>query len=112
MPVSHPIEEEEIFKEVISSRKVNYTYHLEEKRLPIRENVSKDLIERHLDNPSDLIDYSYEEDNHKREKYQLVFDKSTKYFLKIVLSMAEEELFIVTAHVVNKTRKELSQVLN
>ena len=107
----HPIEKEGRFKNELKSRQVNYTRHFEEDRLPYRQNVTKDLIEQHLSNPKDLVEYKYEEDNHNREKYQVLFDKSTKYYLKIVLSMTNGDLFIVTAHVINKTKKKLSQII-
>jgi hypothetical protein len=107
----HPIEKEEKFKNELQSRKVNYTRHFERDRLPYRQNVTKNLIEKHLEDPKDLVKYKHEEDDHNREKYQVLFDKSTKYYLKIVLSMTNGDLFIVTAHVINKTKKKLSQMI-
>jgi len=107
----HPIEKEEKFKNELQSRKVNYTRHFERYRLPYRQNVTKNLIEKHLEDPKDLVKYKHEEDDHNREKYQVLFDKSTKYYLKIVLSMTNGDLFTVTAHVINKTKKKLSQMI-
>lgn len=111
MSIDHPISDQENFKEELSVRDISYTRHFEEERLPYRSNVTKDLIEEHLQEPDNLVDFRYEEDDHKREKYQVLFDKSSKYFLKIVLSMSKGEIFIVTAHVVNKAKKRRSQVL-
>jgi hypothetical protein len=108
----HPIEDEEVLKQEIESRDIRYTRHFEEKRLPRRENVTKDLIKKHLRDPVDLLEFVFEDDDHRREKYQLLFDKSSKYYLKTVLSMEDDSLYIVTAHVVNKTKKEKSQVVD
>lgn len=109
--MTHPIETKDGIRKTLSRvSKINYTQHFEEERLPNRVNLSKDIIEEHLKSPRKLIEFEFEEDKHPRPKYQLVFDKSTKYYLKIVLSFDDNEVFIVTAHIVNKRRKELSQV--
>lgn len=107
----HPIGDEEVFKDLLKTRNIKYTLHFERDRLPYRSNVTKELIEKHLRNPEDLDEFVYERDNHKRQKYQTLFGKSSKYYLKIVLSIANEDLYIVTAHVVNKTKKEKSQMI-
>lgn len=101
----------ETFRHELSSRDIQYTRHFEKERLPYRQNVTKSLIEQHLENPDNLIDFVHSEDGHEREKYEAIFDKSSKYYLKIVLSMADESLYIVTAHVINKARRERSQVI-
>jgi len=66
--VLHPIENEELFKEELRIRDISYTHHFEEERLPYRANITKELIEEHLRNPSDLIDFVYSEDDHKKRK--------------------------------------------
>lgn len=108
----HPIDSEEALKREIESREIQYTWHFKEKRLPRRKNVSVELIETYLGNPVDLLEFVFEPDDHDREKYQLLFDKSSKYFLKIVLSMEGDSQYIVTAHVVNKSKKEKSKLLD
>ncbi|PSH01736.1 MAG: hypothetical protein BRC27_01080 [Nanohaloarchaea archaeon SW_10_44_10] len=108
---SHPLESEKEFKQALNEiKRINYTRHFEEERLPNRVNLNKKTIEENLNSPSNLIDFEFEEDEHSRPKYQLVFDKSNKYYLKVVISFKRNEVFIVTAHIVNKRRKELSQV--
>lgn len=83
----HPISDSKVLKSELMDRDVHYTWHFEHERLPYRENVDKDLLESYLDDPVDLLDFVYADDEHEREKYELLFDKSSKYFLKIVLSM-------------------------
>lgn len=107
----HPLKTEKEFKEELKDREIRYTWHFEQERLPDRSNVTKDLIEEHLQNPSALLEFKHVEDDHNREKYETLFDKSSKYYLKIVLSMSSGEIYIVTAHVINKTRKDLAQSL-
>ena len=107
----HPIEDRDKLDEAISVREVKYTRHFEEERLPRRENVSKELIEDNLSNFSGLVDFVYSEDDHSRFKYELLFDKSRKYFLKVVLSMDDSEVYVVTAHVINKAKREKSKMI-
>jgi hypothetical protein len=109
--VRHPIEERDVLQEAVSSREIFLTRHFQEERLPRRENVSRGIIFSHLEDMSDLVDFVYSEDGHSRFKYELLFDKSSKYFLKVVLSMDESRVFIVTAHVINKAKREKSKMI-
>jgi hypothetical protein len=109
--VMHPIEESEVLGEAVSSRDIVYTRHFEDERLPYRENVSKSLIEKHLRDFSGLVDFEFSEDGHDRAKYELLFDKSNKYYLKVVLSMDFESVYIVTAHVINKAKRDKSKMI-
>lgn len=109
--MSHPIDSKEgIEKSLNNITQIHYTLHFEEERLPNRVNLNKNIIEENLGSPDKLIDFEFEKDQHPRPKYQLVFDTSTKYYLKTVVSFDGNEVFIVTANIVNKRRKELSQV--
>jgi len=107
----HPVKNEKTFKNMISGLKLEYTKHFEKDRLPYRKNISKELIREYIGDPKDLVEFSYAPDNHVREKYEVLFDKSSKYFLKIVLSVSSEKVYIVTAHIINKTKKEKSKII-
>lgn len=109
--VEHPIKNKNCLEEAVSDREIKYTRHFKEQRLPRRENVSEKLIKLYLNDMSDLVDFAYSEDEHRRFKYELLFNKSTKYFLKVVLSMNRSEIYIVTAHVINKTKREKSKMI-
>jgi len=103
----HPIDEEKEFIEFLRGVDgVRLTHHFRVERLPGRPNISKELIEEHVRNPSDLVEFQYSRDEHSREKYECLFEKSTKYLLKIVLSAENGTIFIVTAHLINKERKD------
>lgn len=90
---------------------IKYTNHFEEDVNPERDNIGKELIEKHLRNPESLLKSEYQEDQHHREKYDLYFDKSSKYALRIVVSFSKDykNLYIVTFHVINKKRLDLAQ---
>ncbi|MDY6788505.1 MAG: hypothetical protein SVV03_00935 [Candidatus Nanohaloarchaea archaeon] len=106
--VEHPITETEKFKEMLGSiTEIKYTWHFERERLPYRHNVTKNLIEKHLNNPSDLLIFDHQKDSHRRHKYAAYFDKSTKYYLKIVLSVQDKKLYVVKAYIINRKRADL-----
>ncbi len=48
-----------------------------------------------------------QEYSHKRHKHATYFDKSTKYYPKIVLSILDQNPSIVTAYVMNKNKSRL-----
>lgn len=101
IPVQHVDEMRELLEHV---EVVDYSVHFEEDVNPDRDNVSKEKIERHLQNPETLEVVQYERDDHPRDKYLLYFDDSTKYYLKVVVSIADEYLNVVTSHVISKRR--------
>jgi hypothetical protein len=97
--------DERYLQERIQGCGIVYTDHFERKRLPNRSKLSKELIEKYLFGDWDgLVESSHQEDNHHRDKYSLLFDKSNRYLLKIVVSLGEECVFLVTSHVVAKRR--------
>jgi len=103
----HPIGDEESFREFLrGADEIKLTHHFRVERLPLRPNISKGLIEQYVRNPGKLVKFQYSDDGHSREKYECLFDKSTKYLLKIVLSAENETIFILTAHLINKEREE------
>jgi hypothetical protein len=91
----------------IQECEIVHTDHFERKRLPNRSKLSKEIIEEYLFGDWDeLVDSSHQRDDHHRDKYSLLFDKSNRYLLKTVVSLGEERVFLVTSHVVAKRRLE------
>lgn len=73
--------------------------------MPNRSNITKELIEKYLDNRfEDLVSFVHKKDNHESERYNLIFDKSTKYYLLLALSFSNEYINIITAFVTRKHR--------
>lgn len=108
--MEHPILDSEAFKEfLMSHEEIRLTRHFEEERLPLRPKVSRELIFKHVSEPEALVEFSFQEDDHRRPKYAVFFDKSTKYLLKLVISSDGQDIFIVTAHLVNKKRKDVME---
>jgi hypothetical protein len=100
-----PIEDVEAMqKRLRQIKEIDYSQHFEQDVNPIRDNVSKEKIENHLHDSSQLEAAECEADEHPRDKYLLFFDDSTKYYLKVVVSIADEYLNVVTSHVVSKRR--------
>lgn len=102
------IKKESEIKKVIKSSEIRYTKHFEEDVLSDRINITKKLVKSNLKNPKNLIEFQYEEDTHPREKYELLFDKSNKYYLMIVVSLEEKKyIYVVTSFVMNKEKTKI-----
>lgn len=84
------------------NRKIKFTRHFLEERLPERPLLSEQEIVLHLRNPLELKKAEYQPDAYAGEKYALLFHKSARYDLKIVISFTGERLNVVTAHIVKK----------
>ncbi|MDY6788655.1 MAG: hypothetical protein SVV03_01700 [Candidatus Nanohaloarchaea archaeon] len=76
-----------------------------------RLNITKELVIKYLAKFKDLDEFKFEPDDYIGEKYILLFDKSTKYWLKIVISFKNGTIAVITAHLANKTQKEKANLL-
>lgn len=105
------LDSEEELKERIKSTSVKYTEHFEKDVNPERDNINKEIIENKLGNPDSLVHFENQPDEHYREKYDLYFDKSNKYLLRIIVSFSSDKkyLYVITSHVINRKRLELQR---
>lgn len=86
-----------------------YSRHFETV-LEKREHVKKDELLELLFDSDDLIDANYNPDGGD-PSYILVFDRSNKYYMKVVVSEFEGDLSCVTAYLANKTASKLDNLL-
>lgn len=100
----HPIENRSELKDEVERRNLEYTTHFEEDVLPDRTNISEEMVEKHIQNFEELISFTYKKDNYENERYNLIFDKSSNYYLLMALSFANEHINIITAFVTRKHR--------
>jgi len=108
----HPIREDKEFERFLGEcEEIELTHHFEHERLPRRPNISREMIEDYLSSLEDLIEFEYQEDDNPRPKYSCLFDKSSKYYLKIVLSVENKTIYIVTSHLINKSKAEMAKKL-
>lgn len=108
----HPVSSERDIRRVLGlSRQTTYSKHFEEDVLPERSKISKDLIEEFTHPPKNLDGFNYEEDRLPWPKYILLFDKSNKYWLRIVISLREKHFEVVTAHLATKRKNSKDNLL-
>lgn len=101
----HPIRDEEALREQIAAAdEVRRTEHFEADVLPERPAISKELVTDYLHSSDDLLAFTHRPDAYDEEKYVLVFDKSSTYYLKIVVSFADACIYLITAHLINRNR--------
>ena len=76
-----------------------------------QREVSKEVIERHLLNPEELV-LAYKEESLgiNEEKYELYFKLSSSKTLKLIAVLKEQELYIVTVIVRLRRWKNLVKI--
>ena len=77
-------------------------FHL---RAIIRGITEKEVLS-YLRNPEALEHFEYQGEEPEGKKYALIFNKSNKYDLKIVISV-KEALNVVTAHIQSKRKRKV-----
>ncbi|MDY6768651.1 MAG: hypothetical protein SVW02_00915 [Candidatus Nanohaloarchaea archaeon] len=101
----HPIQDEETLqKHMEAADEVRSTDHFEKDVIPDRPSISKEMVEEYLQRFDDLLAFTHQEDTYDEEKYVLIFDKSSTYYLKIVVSFADSCIYLITAHLINRNR--------
>ena len=81
---------------------VIFSEHAENK-LKIRK-IEKEFIIKNIRNPIKLIKFFREEDRYPGEKYELYFIINKRKSLKIVVSFLNNNLNIITAHIILSKR--------
>jgi hypothetical protein len=91
--------------------KIGFSKHFYEPKVQIR-NIQDHEIINSLKNPGKLIGFDYQGEDEKGEKYALLFNKSNKYDLRLIISIKDKSLNVITSHIQNiKRRKVLEQWL-
>ena len=99
-------------QELLSSAEtISFSKHFYEPKVQIR-GISEEEIKRNLKNPVKLISFENQGESPQGHRYALLFSKSNKYDLKIVVSIKDKNINIITTHIQNiKRRKVLEQWL-
>ena len=85
---------------------ITFTKHIHEK-LKQRSNITKEEIEENLKDSHKLIDAEHQGKEFKKDKYSLLFSKSNKYDLRVVVSVKDKSLNVITAHIQNIKRRKV-----
>ncbi len=85
---------------------ITFSKHFYEEKVKLR-TITKEEIKTHLESLDKLIAVEDQGDEPQGHKYALLFNKSGKYDLKIVVSIKEKRLNVVTAHIQNIKRRKV-----
>jgi len=96
---------ENVLKEIET---INFSKHFYDEKVKLR-GINEDEIRTHLKSPHKLIAVEDQGDEPQGHKYALLFSKSNKYDLKIVVSIKEKRLNVVTAHIQNIKKRKVYQ---
>ncbi len=95
---------DELKKKLKSIETITFSIHFQ-KKSKIR-GISEEEILSNLKNPEMLEHFEYQGEEPQGQKYALFFNKSSKYDLKVVVSI-KEALNVVTAHIQSKRRRKV-----
>jgi hypothetical protein len=74
--------------------------------LELKYGESQRKVISYLRNPEALEHFEYQGEEPEGKKYALIFNKSNKYDLKVVISV-KEALNVVTAHIQSKRKRKV-----
>jgi len=93
------------------TEEITFSKHFHEPKVQVRD-ISEDEISSNLRNPEKLIALEDQGGDEKGHKYALLFSKSNKYDLRILVSIKDKSINVITTHIQNiKRRKVLEQWL-
>lgn len=96
---------EEMKQRLKAVNSINLSAHVKLKAT-IRKEISEEELVRRLKSLDGMVYCQYQGREYECDKYALIFDKSNKYDLRIIVSIKENSLTIVTAHVQNKKKRQ------
>lgn len=99
----HPITDREDFVKAVKSRDISETYHYVN-RVESRSLVENQEVKESVMDLSDLLAFEYKKDSSDNERYNLLFDKSNKYYLLVAVSFVNSHINLVTAFVTRKSK--------
>lgn len=95
----------EILKQIET---ITFSKHFYGEKVKLRA-IAEEEIKTHLKAPDRLIVAEDQGDEPQGHKYALLFSKSNKYDLKVVISVKEESLNVITAHIQNIKKRKVYQ---
>ncbi len=100
------MEIEEIKKILKTITTISFSKHFHEPKVRLR-GISEDEITTNLKNPNKLLFVEDQGEEPQGHKYALLFSKSNKYDLKIVISIKDKNLKVITSHIQNIKRRKV-----
>lgn len=94
-----------------SAEAITFSKHFYDPKVRIRGISEKD-IQANLRDPDNLTSFEDQSEDHRGHKYGLLFKKSNKYDLRVLVSIKNKSINVITTHIQNiKRRKVLEQWL-
>ncbi len=85
---------------------VTFSKHFHEEKVRLR-GITEEEIKTHMNSPVKLIAVEDQGEESEGHKYALLFSKSSRYDLKIVMSFKDKRLNVITAHIQNIKRRKV-----
>ncbi|MEM5773195.1 MAG: DUF4258 domain-containing protein [Candidatus Aenigmatarchaeota archaeon] len=95
----------EIKKMLEASEEITFSKHFYEKAK--LRGINEEEIKNNLKNPKNLISVEDQGEEPEGHKYALLFSKSNKYDLKIIVSIKDKRLNVITSHIQNIKRRKV-----
>ncbi len=96
---------EEMKERLKSIENISFSAHVRLKA-KVRNDISEESLTYYLKSPENLIHCQSQGKEYGCDKYELIFDKSNKYDLRIIVAMREKSLTVITAHIQNKKKRK------
>ena len=90
---------------LLAGRSIAFTGHAARK-LALRGLSEQDILSA-LQNPGTLVAAQDQGDHPLGHKYGLLFERSHKYDLRIIVSLSEGRLNVMTTHIQNRKRRKV-----
>ncbi|MFQ6055677.1 MAG: DUF4258 domain-containing protein [Methanosarcinales archaeon] len=97
---------EEMKKKLKSIKTITFSKHFHEPKVRLR-GISEEEVKNHLRYPKKLEIVEDQGEDIKGHKYGLLFHKSNKYDLKVVVSIKNKSLNVITTYIQNKKRRKV-----
>jgi len=97
---------DEMKKKLKTTKKITFSKHFNEPKVRLR-GITEEDVRSYLEDPKKLEIVENQEHEPKGHKYGLLFRKSNKYDLKIVISIKGDSINVITSYVQNKKRRKV-----
>lgn len=85
---------------------ITFSKHFQEPKVKLR-CISEEEITSNLKEPDKLLSAEDQGEEPQGHKYALLFSKSNKYDLKVVISIKDKSLNVITSHIQNIKRRKV-----
>ena len=97
---------EEMKEKLKSIETITFSKHFYDPKVRLR-GINETEVTDNIRNPMKIEVVEYQGEDVKGYKYGLLFHKSNKYDLKVVISIKDKSLNVITSYVQNKRRRKV-----